>query len=59
MNKEKRWPIVAAGLAFDLSHSYAVPIFASVALNLIGALVIAATGKDRQPAPGAAKAAGG
>jgi MFS family permease len=48
----------AAGLAYDLSHSYAVPIFASVALNIVGALVIAATGKEKRPASRAAKAAG-
>ena len=40
----------AAGFAFDLSHSYALPILASAAANLIAAGLVAATGKARVPA---------
>ncbi|HEX3498677.1 MAG TPA: MFS transporter [Stellaceae bacterium] len=35
----------AAGFAFDISHSYAVPILASVCANLIAAAIMAATSK--------------
>src|SRR5262249_44789927 len=35
----------AAGYAFDLSHSYALPILASVGANLIAAGIMAATTK--------------
>ncbi|HVW67616.1 MAG TPA: MFS transporter [Steroidobacteraceae bacterium] len=35
----------AVGYAFDMSHSYTVPIFASVCANVVAAIVIAATSK--------------
>jgi MFS family permease len=35
----------AAGFAFDLSHSYAVPIIASAGANIVAALIVAATSK--------------
>jgi hypothetical protein len=31
----------AAGCAFDLSHSYELPIFASAATNVLAALIVA------------------
>lgn len=37
----------AAGFAFDVSHSYTVPILASVVANLLAAVVMAATSKER------------
>ena len=40
----------AAGFAFDLSHSYLLPILASAAANLIAAGLVAATGKAPVPA---------
>jgi MFS family permease len=33
----------AAGFAFDLSHSYTVPILASAAANIVAAVIVAAT----------------
>ena len=41
----------AAGFAFDLSHSYALPILASAAANLLAAGLVAATGKAPVPVP--------
>jgi MFS family permease len=35
----------AAGFAFDLSHSYTVPILASAAVNIVAAIIVAATPK--------------
>jgi MFS family permease len=35
----------AAGFAFDLSHSYTVPILVSAAVNIIAAIIVAATPK--------------
>jgi MFS family permease len=35
----------AAGFAFDLSHSYAVPIIASAGANIVAAVIVAATSK--------------
>jgi MFS family permease len=40
----------AAGFAFDLSHSYTVPILASAAVNIIAAVIVAATPKTAAPA---------
>lgn len=37
----------AAGFAFDVSHSYTVPILASIVANLLAAAVMAATSKER------------
>jgi MFS family permease len=39
----------AAGLAFDVTQSYTVPILASVCLNLIAAVVVASTPKTAEP----------
>ena len=39
----------AAGFAFDLSHSYALPILASVCANIIAACIV--TGMSKAPAP--------
>jgi MFS transporter, OFA family, oxalate/formate antiporter len=39
----------AAGLAFDMTHSYTVPILASVGANIIAALIVAGTSKTSQP----------
>jgi MFS family permease len=36
----------AAGFAFDLSHSYTLPILASAAANIVAALIVAATSKS-------------
>jgi MFS family permease len=36
----------AAGFTFDLSHSYTVPILASAAVNIIAAMIVAATPKS-------------
>jgi MFS family permease len=35
----------AAGFAFDLSHSYTLPILASAAANIVAAVIVAATSK--------------
>jgi MFS family permease len=35
----------AAGFAFDFSHSYHLPIVASVAANIVAAVIVAATSK--------------
>lgn len=35
----------AAGYAFDLTHSYMLPILASVAANIVAAAILAATSK--------------
>jgi MFS family permease len=40
----------AAGFAFDLNHSYTVPILASAAVNIVAALIVAATPKTAAPA---------
>ena len=39
----------AAGFAFDLSRSYTVPILASVAVNIVAAIIVAATPKTAVP----------
>jgi MFS family permease len=39
----------AAGFAFDLSHSYTVPILASAAVNIVAAIIVAATPKTAAP----------
>jgi MFS family permease len=36
----------AAGFAFDLNHSYTLPILASAAANIVAALIVAATSKS-------------
>jgi MFS family permease len=41
----------AAGFAFDLSHSYTVPILASVGANIIAAIIIASTSRMAASAP--------
>jgi predicted MFS family arabinose efflux permease len=41
----------AAGFAFDLSHSYTLPILASAAANIVAAVIVAATSKVATPAP--------
>jgi MFS transporter, OFA family, oxalate/formate antiporter len=41
----------AAGFAFDLSHSYTLPILASAGTNIVAAAIVAATsGAARPPA---------
>ena len=40
----------AAGFAFDLSHSYTLPILASVGLNLLAAAILWGTAKEAAPA---------
>ena len=35
----------AAGFAFDLSHSYTLPILASVAANIVAAVIVATTSR--------------
>jgi MFS family permease len=40
----------AAGFAFDLSHSYTVPILASAAVNIVAAVIVAATPNTAAPA---------
>jgi len=40
----------AAGFAFDLSHSYTLPILASVGLNLLAAAILWVTAKEAAPA---------
>lgn len=47
----------AAGFAFDLNHSYTLPILASVGANLIAAAVIAAMAKLPMPLGGTAPTA--
>ena len=44
----------AAGFAFDLSHSYTLPILASAAANIIAAIIVIATSKVAAPASGPA-----
>ena len=39
----------AAGFAFDLSHSYTLPILASVGANIIAAGIVVATSKAAIP----------
>jgi MFS family permease len=39
----------AAGFAFDFSHSYDLPILASVAANIVAAVIVAATSKAGVP----------
>ena len=38
----------AAGFAFDLSHSYTLPILASAAANVAAAVIVAVTSKGRR-----------
>ena len=38
----------AAGFAFDLNHSYHLPILASVAANIAAAIIVATMSKDRR-----------
>ncbi|WP_329603570.1 MFS transporter [Acidiphilium iwatense] len=40
---------IAAGFAFDMSHSYMVPIIAGVCANFIAAGIVAGTSKVREP----------
>jgi MFS family permease len=40
----------AAGFAFDLSHSYTLPILASAGANIVAAVIVAATSKVAAPA---------
>jgi MFS family permease len=40
----------AAGFAFDLSHSYTGPILASAGVNIVAAVIVAATSKTAAPA---------
>jgi MFS family permease len=40
----------AAGFAFDLSHSYTLPILASAGANVLAAIIVAATSKAAAPA---------
>jgi MFS transporter, OFA family, oxalate/formate antiporter len=44
----------AAGFAFDLSHSYTLPILCSAAANIVAAVIVAATSKVTAPASRAA-----
>jgi MFS family permease len=37
----------AAGFAFDLSHSYTLPILASAGVNIVAAVIVAATSRGR------------
>jgi MFS family permease len=39
----------AAGFAFDLSHSYTLPILASAAANIVAAVIVAATSRAALP----------
>jgi len=39
----------AAGFAFDLSHSYTLPILAGACANIIAAAIMAATSKASAP----------
>jgi hypothetical protein len=39
----------AAGFAFDVSHSYTLPILASAAANVIAAAIVAATSRAALP----------
>ena len=39
----------AAGFAFDLSHSYTLPILASAGANIVAAAIVAVTSSGRQP----------
>jgi MFS family permease len=39
----------AAGFAFDLNHSYALPILAAVLSNVIAAVIVAAMSKSAAP----------
>jgi hypothetical protein len=40
----------AAGFTFDMNHSYAAPIIASVCANVIAAGIMALASKSRDPA---------
>jgi MFS family permease len=42
----------AAGFAFDLSHSYTVPILFSAAANIVAAIIVAATSRAAAPESG-------
>ena len=39
----------AAGFAFDINHSYTLPIVAGIAANVIAAVILAATAKGSRP----------
>ena len=39
----------AAGFAFDLSHSYTLPILASAGANVVAAAIVAVTSGGSQP----------
>ena len=39
----------AAGFAFDLSHSYTLPILASATANIVAAVIVAATLRAKAP----------
>jgi MFS transporter, OFA family, oxalate/formate antiporter len=41
----------AAGLAFDVTQTYTVPILASVCANIIAAVIVASTPKTTKPSP--------
>jgi MFS transporter, OFA family, oxalate/formate antiporter len=41
----------AAGLAFDVTQTYTVPILASVCANIIAAVIVASTPKTTEPSP--------
>jgi MFS family permease len=49
----------AAGFAFDVSHSYTVPILVSAAGNVIAALIMAVTSETSTREEAGAKAAAG
>jgi MFS family permease len=40
----------AAGFAFDLGHSYTVPILASAGANIVAAMIVASTSRTTAPA---------
>jgi MFS transporter, OFA family, oxalate/formate antiporter len=45
----------AAGFAFDLNHSYTLPILASAAANIVAAIIVVATAKAAAPASAPAR----
>jgi MFS transporter, OFA family, oxalate/formate antiporter len=44
----------AAGFAFDLSHSYTLPILFSAGANIVAAIIVAASSRAPSPASQAA-----
>ncbi len=42
----------AAGFAFDLTHSYALPIMASAGTNIVAAVIVAVMAKTKLPQKG-------